>query len=134
MRPSFRNSSLAVLTIALLVTPGTAQKTTGPKATYEMDVSTNSGLGMGMMMGGGLGGLGGILGGGGGDANYTLEMRLKSTTPSPKQPETGDHFFLPAAKLGKSVPLLGGVPGNTRDVDREPPTMNCVRASQRAGC
>jgi hypothetical protein len=100
-----------------LVATGSAQKTTGPKATYEMDVSTNSGMGMGMMMGGGLGS---ILGGGGGDANYSLEMWLKSSITSPKQPETGDHFFTPSAKMGKSVPLLGGVPGGTRQTDRDP--------------
>jgi hypothetical protein len=90
-------------------------KAATPKATYEMDVSTNSG--MGMMMGGGLGS---ILGGGGGNAYYSLEMRLKSNIASPKQPETGEHFFLPAAKLGKSVPLLGGVPGGTTGFDQKP--------------
>jgi hypothetical protein len=80
-----------------------------------MDVQTMSGFGMGAMMGGGLGS---ILGGGG--DNYMLEMRLKSATPAPKQPETGDHFFLPTAKMGKSVPLVGGVPGDTQRPERQP--------------
>jgi hypothetical protein len=71
---------------------------------------------MGAMMGGGLGGLFG----GGGD-NYMLDLRLTSATPSPTQPEKGDHFFLPAAKMGKSVPLLGDVPGETKPTrDYEP--------------
>ncbi len=56
MRPFVRFSSLAVIASALIVVPGSAQKTTGPKATYAMDVSTMSGMGMGAMMGGGLGG------------------------------------------------------------------------------
>jgi hypothetical protein len=80
-----------------------------------MDVTTSSGMGLGAMMGGGLGS---ILGGGG--SNHSIEMRLNSKTPAPKQPETADHFFLPAAKMGKSVQLVGGVPGDTRHVDREP--------------
>jgi hypothetical protein len=69
------------------------------------------------------GGLGGLFGGGG--DNYMLDLRLSSTTPAPQQPETGDHFFLPAAKMGKSVPLLGDAPGQTRsdrDYDPKQPT------------
>ncbi len=102
-----------------LATTGSAQKTTGPKAQYAMDVSTMSGMGMGAMMGGGLGGL---LGGGG--DNYMLDLRLSATKPAPQQPETGDHYFLPAAKMGKSVPLLGDAPGQTkptRDYDPNQP-------------
>ena len=115
MRRSVRYTSLAVLTVALAVGPSSAQKTTGPKARYEMDVRTTSGMGMGAMMGGGLG----ALMGGGGD-NQTLDLRLESTIVAPVQPEKGDHFFLAAAKMGKSVPLLGDAPGKgARPVDRE---------------
>jgi len=78
MRFTYRFASLAALAATLAVVPGSAQKTTGPKATYAMDVSTMSGMGMGAMMGGGLGSL---FGGGGGD-NYMLELRLTSATPS----------------------------------------------------
>lgn len=106
-----------VAAVIVFSVPGSAQKTTGPKARYEMDVQTTSGFGMGAMMGGG--GLGSLLGGGGG-SNYSLEMRLNSANSAPKQPETADHFFLPGAKMGKSVPLIGGVPGETRAVDRQP--------------
>ena len=64
MRVSIRFVSLAAISAVIATVPGSAQKTTGPKATYAMDVSTMSGMGMGAMMGGGLGSL---LGGGGGD-------------------------------------------------------------------
>ena len=113
MRSIARFGSLAAISAVIISVPGSAQKTTGPKATYAMDVSTMSGMGMGAMMGGGLGGL---LGGGG--DNYTLDLRLKSTLPAP-QPEKGDHFFLPIAKMGKSVPLLGDVAGKTVRTERD---------------
>jgi hypothetical protein len=117
MRPAIRFTTTAMLTASLVVVPTSAQKTTGPKARYEMDVQTMSGMGMGAIMGGGLGGIFG----GGGD-NYMLDLRLTSTVPAPQQPEKGDHFFLPAAKMGKSVPLSGSVPGTAqatpRDYDR----------------
>jgi hypothetical protein len=116
MRSVVRYASLAAITAAIITVPGSAQKTTGPKAQYAMDVSTMSGMGMGAMMGGG--GLGSLLGGGGGD-NYTLDLRLSSATPAPQQPEKGDHFFLPAAKMGKSVPLLGDAPGKPSKPDRD---------------
>jgi hypothetical protein len=105
MRPvhSFTATAIAGL---LLATAGSAQKTTGPKATYEMEVQTMSGMGMGAMMGGAMGGIFG----GGGD-NYTLDLRLKSNIAAPVQPEKGDHFFSAEAKMGKSVPLLGDIPG-----------------------
>jgi hypothetical protein len=115
MRIMLRFASLAALSAALVTVPGSAQKTTGPKAQYAMDVSTMSGMGMGAMMGGGLGSL---LGGGGGD-NYMLDLRLTSATLAPVQPEKGDHFFLPAAKMGKSVPLLGDEPSAAQRPERD---------------
>lgn len=113
MPASSRLVGALLLSSMLALTPGAAQKTTGPKAQYAMDVQTMSGMGMGAMMGGGLGAL---LGGGGND-NYLLELRLTSAVPAPVQPEKGDHFFLPAAKMGKSVPLLGDVPGQAKSSD-----------------
>lgn len=106
--------SCAAATALLVTVPGSAQKTTGPKAQYSMDVSTMSGMGMGAMMGGGLGGMFG----GGGD-NYMLELKLTSATPSPQQHEKADHFFQPSAKLGKSVPLIGDAPGKPSKPDRD---------------
>lgn len=115
MRPAVRHSIIATLIAGLCVMPGAAQKTTGPKARYEMDVQTMSGMGMGAMMGGGLDS---IFGGGGGD-NRMLDLRLTSAVPAPAQPEKGDHFFLPTAKMGKSVPLLGDVPGTSQPTRRD---------------
>lgn len=116
MRTALHFAGLISITAVIAVVPSSAQqKTTGPKATYAMDVSTMAGMGMGAMMGGGLGSL---LGGGGGD-NYMLDLRLTSTTPSPQQPEKGEHLFLPAAKMGKSVPLLGDAPGKPSKPDRD---------------
>ncbi len=90
-------------------------KTTGPKATYEMDAETMSGLGMGMS-------LGSILSGGmGSGSSRTLNLRLTSMQPVAQQPESGEHFFLPAAKLGKSVPLLGAAPGGAPPPERRDP-------------
>jgi hypothetical protein len=124
VRTAYRFASFAAVTAMLVAVPGSAQKTTGPKARYAMDVSTMSGMGMGAMMGGGLGGL---LGGGG--DNYMLDLRLTSTTPSPTQPEKGDHFFLPAAKMGKSVPLLGDAPGDSKPkYDYDPKQGNTGKA------
>ncbi len=115
MHTSLRLAGLISITTVIAVVPSSAQqKTTGPKATYAMDVSTMSGMGMGAMMGGGLGSL---LGGGG--DNYMLDLRLTSATPSPQQPEKGEHLFLPAAKMGKSVPLLGDAPGKPSKPDRD---------------
>ena len=114
MRSISRYASLAAVAAVLATVPGSAQKTTSPKAQYSMDVSTMSGMGMGAMMGGGLGGLMG----GGGD-NYMLDLKLTSATPSPQQPEKADHFFLPAAKMGKSVPLVGDAPGKPSKPDRD---------------
>jgi hypothetical protein len=113
-----RIASFAVISAVILSVPGSAQKSTGPKAQYQMDVSTVSGFGLGAVFGGG--GLGGLLGGGS-NSTYTLDLRLKSATPSPTQPEKADHFFLPTAKMGKSVPLLGNEPIATRDGDYEKP-------------
>lgn len=115
MRSMTRFASLAAIAAVIISVPGSAQKTTGPKATYTMDVSTMSGMGMGAMMGGGLGSL---LGGGGGD-NYMLDLRLTSATPAPTQPEKGDHFFMPTVKMGKSVPLLGDAPGKPSKPERD---------------
>jgi hypothetical protein len=114
-------TTTATICVLSLMSASSAQKTTGPKAQYAMDVSTMSGFGAGMG-GGMMGGLGALMGGGGGGPHYMLDLRLKSATPAPKQPETGDHFFLPAAKMGKSVSLIGDSPGQTQPSDPRDPT------------
>jgi hypothetical protein len=114
MRTAFRFASLTAVAAMIAAVPGSAQKTTGPKANYSMDVSTMSGMGMGAMMGGGLGSL---LGGGKSD-NYLVDLRLTSAVPSPQQPERAEHFFLPAVKMGKSVILLGDTPSKPSKPER----------------
>ncbi|HMO74032.1 MAG TPA: hypothetical protein PKD99_12215 [Sphingopyxis sp.] len=107
MRPTFRYASAAAIA-ALLAAPVTAQTTTGPKERYEMDVATMSGF---AAMGGGKGGMGGAMSmmfGGGPDNAIArqLFLRLGSNEAPTAPPPKGDHFFVPQAKLGKSVPLI----------------------------
>ncbi|UKK83367.1 hypothetical protein L7H23_12420 [Sphingopyxis sp. BSN-002] len=108
MRSSLRFVSIAAVAAMLAAVPGSAQKTTGPKERYEMDVATMSGF---AAMGGGKGGLGGAMSlAFGGDPNskvaYQLLLRLGSDQGPTAPPPKGDHFFQPQAKLGKSVPLI----------------------------
>ena len=109
MRSSLRFVSVAAVAAMLAAVPGSAQKSTGPKERYEMDVATMSGF---AAMGGGKGGIGGAMGMMfGGDPSskvaYNLNLRLGSNDGPTAPPPKGDHFFLPQAKLGKSVPLIG---------------------------
>jgi len=110
MRSSLRFVSITVIAAMLAAVPGSAQKSTGPKERYEMDVATMSGFAA--MAGGGRGGLGGAMGMMfGGDPSskvaYNLNLRLGSNDAPTAPPPKGDHFFQPQAKLGKSVPLIG---------------------------
>ena len=103
----FRAASLATIA-AMLTAPVAAQKSTGPKERYEMDAATMSGF---AAMGGGKGGMGGAMSmmfGGGPDNALArqLVLRLGSTQLPTTPPPKGDHFFLPQAKLGKSVALI----------------------------
>lgn len=108
MRPKFCFVSAATIA-AMLASPLAAQqKTTGPKERYEMDAATMSGF---AAMGGGKGGMGGAMSmmfGGGPDNAIArqLFLRLGSNEAPTAPPPKGDHFFLPPAKLGKSVPLI----------------------------
>jgi len=109
MRSNLRFISVAAVAAVLAAVPGSAQKSTGPKERYEMDVATMSGFAA--MAGGGRGGLGGAMGMMfGGDPSsrvaYQLMLRLGSNDAATAPPPKGDHFFQPQAKLGKSVPLI----------------------------
>ncbi|HEY0595817.1 hypothetical protein [Sphingopyxis sp.] len=108
MRSSLRFVSVAAVAAMLAAVPGSAQKSTGPRERYEMDVATMSGFAA--MAGGGKGGLGGAMGMMfGGDPSsrvaHQLLLRLGSNDAPSAPPPKGDHFFLPQAKMGKSVPL-----------------------------
>ncbi len=75
-----------------------------PKARYAMDASTLTGMSA-MQNGGRMSGMSMMFGGGGGKEAHSLRLRLGSTQTATSTPNA-DHFFLPAAKLGKSVPLV----------------------------
>lgn len=123
MRSSLRFTSVAAIAAMLAAVPGSAQKSTGPKERYEMDVATMSGF---AAMGGGKGGIGGAMGMmfGGDPASkvaYTLDLRLGSNDAPTAPPPKGDHFFQPQAKVGKSLPLIAperGTPDMPGDFER----------------
>ncbi|MBB6426116.1 hypothetical protein [Sphingopyxis sp. JAI128] len=127
MRSSLRFVSVAAIAAMLAAVPGSAQKTTGPKERYEMDVATASGFAA-MTAGGrkpGVGGMMGMMFGGGPDNQVarTIELRLGANQPPTKPPVRADHFFQPQAKLGASLPLWGPEPGKPapRDDGNEMP-------------
>jgi hypothetical protein len=80
-----------------------------PVARYAMDVGTNTGLAA-MAGGNGRMGVGGamsmMMGGGSSREAREVRLRLGSSRSATGGAPQADHFFLPPAKLGKSVPLL----------------------------
>ncbi|MBY4635607.1 hypothetical protein K5P26_00465 [Sphingopyxis sp. XHP0097] len=121
MRSSFRFVSVATIAAMLAAVPGSAQRSTGPKERYEMDVATMSGFAA-MTAGGGKPGMGSALGmmfGGSPESRvaHTLELRLGSNQAPSSPPVKADHFFLPQAKLGASVPLLPHEPGKRTETE-----------------
>lgn len=82
------------------------------KARYAMDVGTTTGLAG--MAGGGKGTAMSMMFGGGGREARELHLRLGSTMAATGTP-VADHFFQPAAKLGKSVPLTSPVQTTPRE-------------------
>lgn len=106
MRSSLRFTSVAAIAAMLAAVPGSAQKTTGPVERYEMDVATMSGFAA-MAGKGGVGGAMGMMFGGDPSSRvaHQLLLRLGSDRAPTAPPPRGDHFFLPQAKMGKSVPL-----------------------------
>lgn len=87
-----------------------------PKARYVMDVGTTTGLAG--MAGGGMGSAMSMMFGGGGKEARELRLRLGSSQTAAGEPKA-DHFFLPAAKLGKSVPLITPPQATGEPVPRE---------------
>ncbi len=92
--------------LALVAWPLVAQQgpISGPVARYDMRAGTVSGSGA---MGGGSMGMGMMFGGGRGSSiQHELYLRLGSSQPVASGGPRADHFMPPAAKLGKSVPLI----------------------------
>lgn len=110
----------SVATVALSVSL-LAQKSTPPKARYQMDVSTTSGIGA---MGTGMGGAMSMMFGGGKNAEQRqLELRLGSTLGPTPPPAKADHFMPEGMKLGLSVPLVTPEPvkpGKPAPSERDP--------------
>lgn len=108
--PRIALCSLAVTTV---VTPSIAQSPPGPVVRYEMEVATTTGNGAGMR--GGMGGAMSMMMSGGGGVAHSVALRLGTARVAQGAPRA-DHFFLPAVRLGKSVPLTG----NARPGPEEP--------------
>lgn len=88
--------------------PPPAPAAAQPVARYAMDVGTTTGLAA-MASGGKMGlgsAMGMMMGGGNSREGRELRLRLGSSRPATGGAPRADHFFLPPAKLGKSVPLL----------------------------
>lgn len=101
------------------------QVVTGPKARYQMDVGTLSGLGGGMAGGGSKPDMGQMMRmamGGGSSEFHELRLRLGSTL-APTGAPAADHYFIPAANMGASVPLVTPEPsaGERTDTPFERP-------------
>lgn len=102
-----------------------AGSSTPPIATYWMDVSTQSGIGPGMMGGGrpNIGAMMSMMNGGGGAASHLLFLRLASRTPATGAPH-GNHLIPPGLDMGASLPLVApdrATPTATGDMSFERP-------------
>lgn len=100
-------SAAAFAALPLVIQPLVAQPraTSGPVARYDMRAGTITGA---AAMGRGAGAaMSMMFGGGGGNAvQHELYLRLGSAQGPDKAAPKADHFMPPAARLGKSVPLL----------------------------
>lgn len=79
----------------------------GPIATYWMDVATQSGMGAGMMGGArpSPAAMMAMMNGGGGQAVHTLDLRLASKQ-RPSSAAQAHHLIPPGLEMGASLPLL----------------------------
>lgn len=129
-KPMLLASAVCVLATGLAV-PLLAQTkpANAPIAQYDMRAGTITGVGA---MGRGMGSAMGMMFGGGGGNNgpqHELYLRLGSSQASAKGAPKADHFMPPAAKLGKSVPLL--TPQSEREPRDELPQMGNERPKGR---
>jgi hypothetical protein len=96
---------IIVSTCSALTGSGLLAQSKAPPARYAMDVGTTTGLAA--LAGKGAGGaLSMMLGGGANSEGRELHLRLGSPRAPDKGAPKADHFLMPAAKLGKSVPLI----------------------------
>jgi hypothetical protein len=95
------------LLLAATALIGAAPASPPPVANYWMDVATASGMGAGMMGGGGRPNMAQIMGmmnGGGGGAQHMLNLYLASRNKAPS-PEA-QHLIPPGMQMGPSLPLV----------------------------
>lgn len=123
MRLSHLPAAAALVSALALTTSLPAQKANPPKARYQMDVSTTSGM---AALGSGMGSAMSMMFGGGRDSELRqLELRLGSTLGPDPAPARADHFMPAGMKLGTSVPLMTpeparpGKPAEVRDPERD---------------
>lgn len=106
MRNLIPGVSALALSSFLLTSAEPLHSQRAPVARYAMDVETQTGLGA---MGSGMGaGMSMMFGGGADREARRVHLRLGSANGPSKGSPKADHFFIPAAKFGKSVPLTGG--------------------------
>ncbi|WP_033075105.1 hypothetical protein [Sphingopyxis sp. MWB1] len=125
MRQSLHYAAATAAIAAMLATvPVFAQRTSGPKQRYEMDVATMSGMGAPGSGGAAMGSMVGMmLGGRENPVTHMMQLRLGSGQTPATPPVKADHFFEPQAKLGASLPLWSperSQPG-TSDMPFDPP-------------
>jgi hypothetical protein len=97
---------IAIVAAAAAVGGATAP---GPVANYWMDVATTSGMGAGMMGGGGQPNMAQIMQmmqGGGGEVGHTVNLYLASKQKPAGAPQA-QHLIPPGMQMGPSLPLIG---------------------------
>jgi len=96
-----------IAVVAAAVVVGGATAAPAPVANYWMDVATASGMGAGMMGGGGrpdMGQIMSMMNGGGGAAQHTLNLYLASKQKA-AAPQA-QHLIPPGLQMGPSLPLV----------------------------
>ena len=100
-------AGVGALVMGGAVTAAAPAGSSGPVASYWMDVATQSGMGAGMAAGGrpSPAEIMAMMNGGGGQAIHTLELRLASKEKPAAAPQA-DHLIPPGLQMGTSLPLL----------------------------
>jgi hypothetical protein len=108
LRTAVSGAGMAVIAAA----GWSAPPTTPPIATYWMDVTTQSGMGMSPGSQPDMGQMMAMMSGQAPSFTHMLRLRLASKTPAPAAPQA-EHLIPPALQMGASLPLVtpGKSPG-----------------------
>ena len=100
-------AGVGAVAMAAAVSAAAPASSSGPVASYWMDVATQSGMGAGMAAGGRASPaqIMAMMNGGGGQAIHTLDLRLASKEKPAAAPQA-DHLIPPGLQMGASLPLL----------------------------